>query len=220
MSSYEKDWLSLTEASKLLGIHPTTLRRWADLGSMPCFRTPGGHRRFRTADLTAWVRGRQPVVQSSQAEALVQSAVGFTRQEMADKRVSNEPWYAAFTQEDERQHMRDTGRRLFGLAVQYTSRTRGHAPILQEGRRIARFYGQQCAQHGVSLVQTVRALSFFRESLTQAINPSQASPWCWDAEDIRIHYQLGDFLDEVLYACLDGYQATYLAPTSRTLGPT
>ena len=38
--------LPLGEASRLLGVDPDTLRRWADEGRVPAFTTPGGHRRF------------------------------------------------------------------------------------------------------------------------------------------------------------------------------
>ncbi len=41
-----RDWIGLQEASELLGISPTTLRRWSDSGMIKTFVTPGGHRRF------------------------------------------------------------------------------------------------------------------------------------------------------------------------------
>lgn len=219
MAMEQKDWLSLAEASDLLGVHPTTLRRWADAGEISCFRTPGGHRRFRAVDLVAWMQGKQVTTLVPQSESLVHSAVGYTRDEMAQQRVSSEPWYMAFEHEEERRQMRDTGRRLFGLAIQYMSRRRDQEPILQEGRRIGEFYGQECAQHGVSLVDTVRALFFFRESLLRAAKPGQAHPGQYDTEDVRIHRQLRHFLDEVMYACLASYEATcrnLLAPGSVT----
>jgi excisionase family DNA binding protein len=208
MSLDEKDWLSLTEASEWLGIHPTTLRRWADEGSVPHFRTPGGHRRFRTEEMNAWLQGKEKTAITAPGHLLLHSALGYTREEMADKRVSGEAWYTAFGHEEERQHMRDTGRKLFGLAMQYMSRTRNHEPTLHEGRRIGQFYGEQCAQRGVSLANTVRALFFFRESLLRASRPGQAQPGYYDSEDVRIHRQLRHFLDEVMYACLDSYEAT------------
>jgi excisionase family DNA binding protein len=208
MALSKGEWQSLAEASSLLGVHPATLRRWADAGSVPCFRTPGGHRRFRAADLSAWMEAKQQASLIPHSEALIQSAVGFTRQQMALQHVSGESWYAAFADEEDRQQMRDTGRRLFGLAIQFMSRTRDHEPVLQEGQRIGEFYGQQSARHGVSLVNMVRALFFFRESLLRAARPGQASPGHYDAEDVRIHRQLRHFLDEVMYACLDGYEST------------
>jgi excisionase family DNA binding protein len=209
MSMHAKEWLSLTETSELLGVHPTTVRRWADAGEIPCFRTPGGHRRFRTTELAAWME-RSKEVPALPSDALVQTAVGYTRQEMAEQRVHSQAWYLAFSQEEDRQQMRDTGRRLFGLAVQYMGRTHNHEPILQEGRRIGQFYGQECARCGMGLVDTMRALFFFRESLIRAARPGQVSKGQYDEEDVRIHRRLRQFLDEVMYACLAGYESRVL----------
>ena len=42
------------EAAKLLGIHPSTLRRWDKTGILrPSIRTPTGERRYTEADLEA-----------------------------------------------------------------------------------------------------------------------------------------------------------------------
>jgi excisionase family DNA binding protein len=36
------EWLSLKEAAAMLGVHPATLRAWADAGRIPSQRTAGG----------------------------------------------------------------------------------------------------------------------------------------------------------------------------------
>ena len=207
MSPNQIEWLSLTEASRLLGVHQTTLRRWADSGHIPCFRTPGGHRRFRISDLAAWMDGNRTTALAPQSEAVVRNVVGYTRQEMAEREITGEAWYLAFGQEDDRQRMRDTGRRLLGLGIQYMGRTSNHEPVLQEGRRIGAFYGQQCAQREISLVDTMRGFFFFRESFLRATRPGLAMAGQYDAEDVRMHRQLRRFLDEVMYACLSSYEA-------------
>ena len=38
--------LTSKEAGKKLGVHPATMRRWADEGRVSYVRTPGGHRRY------------------------------------------------------------------------------------------------------------------------------------------------------------------------------
>ena len=42
------------EAARLLGIHPSTLRRWDEKGILrPSIRTPTGERRYTEADIEA-----------------------------------------------------------------------------------------------------------------------------------------------------------------------
>jgi excisionase family DNA binding protein len=50
--------LSLGPASRVLGVDPDTLRRWADFGQIQVFTTPGGHRRFERGDLERLLAAR------------------------------------------------------------------------------------------------------------------------------------------------------------------
>jgi excisionase family DNA binding protein len=43
--------LSPSEAAGLFRVTPRTLRHWSDTGKVPSFRTVGGHRRYRYAEL-------------------------------------------------------------------------------------------------------------------------------------------------------------------------
>ena len=36
---------------RLFGVHPQTVKKWADKGQLVGFRTPGGHWRFRREDI-------------------------------------------------------------------------------------------------------------------------------------------------------------------------
>lgn len=47
----DADELLLGPAAELVGVHPATLRRWADAGRVPVARTPTNQRRFRVGDL-------------------------------------------------------------------------------------------------------------------------------------------------------------------------
>lgn len=53
------DWLSLGPASRLLGVDPDTLRRWATDRRVEVFTTPGGHRRFARRSLERLVATRR-----------------------------------------------------------------------------------------------------------------------------------------------------------------
>ena len=47
----QPEWLTLGQAAKYVGVAQSTMRKWSDLGRVSAFYTPGGHRRYRRADL-------------------------------------------------------------------------------------------------------------------------------------------------------------------------
>jgi excisionase family DNA binding protein len=56
----EPDWLTLGQAAKYLGVAQSTIRKWSDQGRVPAFYTPGGHRRYRRADLDNFLNRSGP----------------------------------------------------------------------------------------------------------------------------------------------------------------
>jgi excisionase family DNA binding protein len=60
MPASEPDWLTLGQAAKYLGVAQSTIRKWSDLGRLPAFYTPGGHRRYRRTDLDTFLERSGP----------------------------------------------------------------------------------------------------------------------------------------------------------------
>src|SRR5919197_1374034 len=56
----ESDWLTLGQAAKFLGVAQSTMRKWSDVGRVPAFYTPGGHRRYKRGDLEAFLERSGP----------------------------------------------------------------------------------------------------------------------------------------------------------------
>jgi excisionase family DNA binding protein len=47
--------LTLSQVAALFGVSPQTVRDWANAGKLAHFRTPSGQRRFRRADVDAFL---------------------------------------------------------------------------------------------------------------------------------------------------------------------
>ena len=39
-------YLNSKEVAMIMGVHVSTVKRWTDAGKLPCYQTPGGHRKF------------------------------------------------------------------------------------------------------------------------------------------------------------------------------
>ncbi len=67
----EPDWLTLGQAAKYLGVAQSTIRKWSDQGRVPAFYTPGGHRRYRRADLDAFLNRSGPSVTPTESPVVL-----------------------------------------------------------------------------------------------------------------------------------------------------
>jgi len=52
--------LSSGDVARIFGVSSVTVASWADQGLLPHFRTPGGQRRFRRADVESFLTNRAP----------------------------------------------------------------------------------------------------------------------------------------------------------------
>ena len=86
-----RDWLSIHDASRLLGVHIGTLREWTDAGILPSYRTPGGHRRFSASDLDSFLRQRKSKISPTP----IQQAIGAVRDEMHAHPPTDATWFHA-----------------------------------------------------------------------------------------------------------------------------
>ena len=76
--------LTTTEAAELAAVAPSTIKRWADQGTLPFSRTPGGHRRFDRFAVEGVLREQPSSVSSGEtvATAWVRCLVGARRHEI------------------------------------------------------------------------------------------------------------------------------------------
>lgn len=199
-----EQWLTLKDASDFLGVHYSTLRKWADEGEIPVFRTPGGHRRFSIGDLRRFLEERMGQSTTADSESVLSAAVDRVREEIQRMPQEHMVWAQSLT-EQERDLTRQRGRQLFALAIAYVLKPAQREPLLAEGRKLGRDYGRDAADYHIGLTETGRAVQFFRSQLNQVLHSHKNSPGL-DADDVRVQQLIDHYLDEILYAVLRGYE--------------
>lgn len=55
-----QEWLTSGQVAERLGVHVTTINRWADRGELKCWKTPGGRRRFTLDDVEQFMADGRP----------------------------------------------------------------------------------------------------------------------------------------------------------------
>lgn len=202
-----EEWLSLREAADMLGMHPATVRLWADRNELPSRRTSGGHRRFRRSDIDARLRQEAEPKANPAAQLLVQSVLGRVRFAFTDGTLDTLPWYQHFN-EDARMAYRQLGRRMLDLLLRAINDTTNKEELRDEAILLGTEYGSITRKSQVPVADAVRAFLYFRtlidESILQLVEVrggrEQDIPW---GESL---YQIQALTNEILPALIEAAQ--------------
>jgi excisionase family DNA binding protein len=170
MSSFQsgEEWLSLRQAAAMLGMHPATVRLWADRDELPSRRTNGGHRRFRRADIEARLRRENERKPHPAAQILIQSVLGRVRFAFTDGTLNALPWYQHFN-EAAREAYRLLGRRLLELLLRALTFTNISEELRREAIQLGTEYGSITSTAHVPVADAVRAFLYFRNIVDESV---------------------------------------------------
>lgn len=164
-------WLPLGAASRLVGVGPDTLRRWADTGKVQSYHTPGGHRRFLRSSLEAMINApRRQRYGMDRLPDSRQTMAGELHRRMQRTGYASQPWQARLSAE-QRDEFRRWGQRTFQLVIEYVaaSKRAERQLLLEEAEKMGGLYGREASAAGLSLAETIEAFLFFRSPVLEAI---------------------------------------------------
>ncbi len=200
----DSEWLNLSDAAEILGVHPSTVRAWADRGDLPTQRTSGGHRRFRRVDVEtrAATEGNS---REAGAQLIIQTMLGRARFELTDGVLNNETWYQQLDA-GARTTSREIGRQLLHLVAHFLTHPHDQT-TLSQARELGHAYFLLGKDNGLSLVETTQAYLFFSEFLSQTIYDMTLAAGSQSPTDWRqLRNQAVAFTNEILLALIKAYE--------------
>ena len=204
-------WMRLTKAADFLGVHYTTLRRWSDAGDIPCFKTPGGRRRYKKEDLEVFLNRRSEGIPQAIQLISGEDAQPEIIREIRQLNMKGESWYGQISPEIQAQ-MAHNGRKLIGSLMQYASRTGGGEKYLQQGIGLGRSYGELCRKADLTVAQTMQAFINIRYSIVDSLCEAGMVVQDSGEDTWNIFRRVNFYLDSIMLAVLESFSIVASLP--------
>jgi excisionase family DNA binding protein len=214
-SAKDPGWVTLTEACRVLGVSPSTVRRWGDSGMVRTYTTPGGHRRFSRAGLEAMLPAR-PTTRPSLTElggARQSLARRYRRSEDAPLRI---PWVSELD-DTKRERFRGYGRGIVAslIAALDTDDAARRVELLRSAEDACANYGRLAAGESLGASMTADIFLRFRRPFLDEL-ASVAKRREFDAATTStLIADANAALDGLLLATLRGWEAATLGAGRR-----
>ena len=159
-SSGQRSSLSISQASRILGVNEATLRQWTDEGKVRAFVTPGGHRRYSRSQMRQFMGTQRRIHGIKDLVAELEDTPSL-QHEIAKTRFVNTSWYGKLTNESQ-QHLAEAGRRLLNLVVRYIAEPSKREETVELVRDVGRDFGETLAKLGLPLTDSLEAFILHR----------------------------------------------------------
>ena len=196
-------WLTLSNAAKLLGVHPSTVRLWSDKGSLPVHKTDGGHRRYKRSELLLWAETNSKAKEAVEPEGMMNEVVRNVRMQISEGRLQEEAWYQKLD-EDARKQYRMSARSLFQGLMTYVSTNGEEAE--SEAYAIGYEYASRARRYNLSYVDAAKAFLFFRDTLIASVVKVYTEAHVPTKQATDMYTRMHTFTDDILISLLDTYQ--------------
>ena len=197
------EWLTLSNAAKLLGVHPSTVRLWSDKGALPVHKTEGGHRRYKRSEILLWAETNSNSKEEAiEPEGMMNEIVKNVRMQISEGRLQEESWYQKLD-DDARTQYRMSARSLFQGLMTYVTTNGKEAE--SEAYAIGYEYASRARRYSLSYVDAAKAFLFFRDSLVESVIKVYTEAKVSSKKATESYAKMHTFTDQILISLLETY---------------
>jgi excisionase family DNA binding protein len=198
------EWLTLSDAAKLLGVHPSTVRLWSDKGALPVHKTQGGHRRYKRGEILLWAESNsRSENEAIEPEGMMNEIVKNVRMQISEGRLQEESWYQKLD-DDARVQYRMSARSLFQGLMTYVTTNGQEAE--SEAYAIGYEYASRARRYNLSYVDAAKAFLFFRDTLVESVIKVYTEANVPTKKATEMYAKMHTFTDDILISLLDTYR--------------
>ena len=200
----EQDHLiSISEASKILGVSEAALRQWTDGGKIKAFITPGGHRRYSETELKRFVTTHQKTLGIKDLVAEIEGTAELYR-EIFRASVAATSRYELT--EESRERLAHLGRHLLNTVVRYITEPGKRKETLNIARESGQSFGEVLARLGFTLTDSVEAFILHRDPIISATTHLLSKREALSGKVVEMLPPVLHVMDEALVSLVNAYQ--------------
>lgn len=202
----QQSLVSISEASRILGVSEATLRQWTDEDKIKAFVTPGGHRRYSRSELKQFMGSQQRIHSIKDLVAELKNAPSL-QHEAAETYFTNTSWYRKLTKETQ-ERLAEAGRHLLNLIIRYIVEPSKREETVELARDAGRDFGETLAKLELSLTDSLQAFTLHRDPVVNAATRLMKGREALNERVVEAVPLVSHVMDEVLMAMVKAYEET------------
>lgn len=201
-------WLSVREASALIGISPATLRRWSVAGDVAAFTTPGGHRRFARSAILMLLESSSEKSSSPKRSTIAPTHLNRVYRQKLETLSQRQVWLNE-SENGAGGLLSEQGSRISSSLMRYMDANdpQERRSAIRDARDAAVEFGQRAARSSLQICQTVQVFLVFRMLFLGDIFESSLSSRRSKFEATHMLVMATEAFDELLISLMEAHES-------------
>ena len=199
-----QSFISISEASRILGVSETALRHWTDEGKIKAFITPGGHRRYEITELKRFIGAQPKTPGIKQLVAELENTTALHREIVRSD--GHGAGHGPRFDDDAVKQLADLGRRLHYAIISYVNKPRQREATLELAREIGSGFGKTLAALELPLTDSVTAFIRHRGPIMDAVTQTMKHHEAVNERVAEAPALVARVMDEALLALVAAHQ--------------
>lgn len=204
MSHGQSSLVTISQASRMLGVSEVALRQWTDEGRIEAFITPGGHRRYSETELRRFMGAKNRIHGVKDLVAQMELTPEQEHQ-IAQDHFSGASWYDNLDVPS-KARFGQMGRSIYDLVIIYISKPNKRDETLQLARETGKEFGGYLVEMELSLTDAMEAFMLHRAPLVSAATGLMKKRKALNERAAEAIPLVTQITDEVLLAMVVVYQ--------------
>ena len=208
----KSELVTISEASRILGVSEVTLRQWTDEGNVKAFVTPGGHRRYSKVELKKVISFQHKALGINDLAIKLEDSISVHR-EIAATFVQSIALYSKLDEESQKKFSL-LGRQLLSLIIKYITEASKQEETLAAIRSVGHNFGELTADLGLPLIESVQAFTQHRDPIVSVTSQMLKKGDSFSRRVIEAIPLVDRAMDEALVSLVTAHQQQKRLPAA------